>query len=130
MSGATAKRPNLKRQHAEKVGRRAEWLAALLLMLKGFAIVERRLKNPAGEIDLIAKRGKLVIFVEVKARARTDDAIEAVTPRNRARVGAAAEMYLSRRQVLAECMRRYDIIAVAGWRMRHIPDAWRDAGYT
>lgn len=119
-----------KRQQAEKIGHRAEWLAAILLMFKGFTIVERRLKNPAGEIDLIAKRGKLVIFVEVKARARTDNAIEAVTPRNRNRVSAAAEMYISRRQTLAECMRRYDIIAVAGWRMRHIPDAWRDTGYT
>lgn len=119
-----------KRQEAEKVGRRAEWLASLMLMLKGFVIVERRLKNPAGEIDLIAKRGKLLIFVEVKARANMDNAIEAVTPRNRARICAATEMYLSRRHALAECMRRYDIIAVAGWRMRHIPDAWRDPGYT
>lgn len=119
-----------KRQKAEQIGRRAEWLAALLLMFKGFSILERRLKSPAGEIDLVAKRGRLLIFVEVKARANADHAVEAVTPRNRRRVSAAAEMYLSRRPMLAECMRRYDIIAVAGWRMRHIPDAWRDLGYT
>ncbi len=95
-------------------------------MLKGFVILERRMKNPAGEIDLVARRGALLAFVEVKARGRLDDAVEAVGPRNRARVAAAADLYLSRRRALAECMRRYDIIAVAGWRLRHVPDAWRD----
>ena len=115
-----------KRQQAERKGRRAEWIAAALLTLKGFSVIDRRVKNPAGEIDLVARRGGLVVFVEVKARADLNDAVEAVGPRNRARVAAAAGLYLSRRARLAECMRRYDIIAVAGWRLRHIPDAWRD----
>ena len=129
MTGGMAENRKRKRQKAEQTGRRAEWLAAVFLMLKGFAILERRLKNPAGEIDLVARRGKLVILVEVKARPRLDDAVEAVGPRNRSRICAAANMHLSRNPALAECMRRYDIIAVAGWRLRHIPDAWRDRGY-
>ena len=129
MTGGMADNARQKRRKAEKAGRRAERLAAVLLMLKGFAILERRLKNPAGEIDLVARRGKLLVFVEVKARPRLDDAVEAVGPRNRSRVAAAADMHLSRRPALAECLRRYDIIAVAGWRLRHIPDAWRDRGY-
>ena len=129
MTGGMAENRKQKRQKAEQTGRRAEWLAAALLTLKGFAILERRLKNPAGEIDLVARRGRLLVLVEVKARQRLDDAVEAVGPRNRARVCAAADMHLSRNPALAECMRRYDIIAVAGWRLRHIPDAWRDPGY-
>lgn len=129
MTVGMAQKAKQKRQKAERTGRRAECLAAALLTLKGFAILARRVKNPAGEIDLVARRGGLLVFVEVKARRRFDDAIEAVGPRNRSRVSAAANMYVSRRPQLAECMRRYDIIAVAGWRLRHIPDAWRDRGY-
>lgn len=60
-------------------GRKAEWLAIALLTLKGFRILARRYGGKGGEIDLIAKRGRLVIFVEVKARAAMADAAGAVT---------------------------------------------------
>jgi len=101
-------------------------LAAMLLRLKGFAILARRCKTPLGEIDLVAKRGKLIAFVEVKARRDHDAAIEAVTYGARRRIGSAAGLFLSRRPDLADCAMRYDIIAVAGWRLKHLPDAWRD----
>lgn len=123
MSAPPARRA---RRRAEKSGRRAEWLAAQFLRLKGFSLIARRYKTPGGEIDLIAKRGRLVVFTEVKARAGFDDAIFAVTPAAQRRISAAAAMFLARHPALADSQMRYDIIAVAGWRIRHIADAWRD----
>ncbi len=115
-----------RRRKAERGGRRAEFLAALALMLKGFSILERRFKTPAGEIDLIARRGPLLVFAEVKARASADAAVEAVIAPARRRIERAAGLYLARRAHLADCVMRYDIIAVTGLKVRHRPDAWRE----
>ncbi len=114
------------RRTAERGGRRAETLAALLMRLKGFAIIATRHRTPLGELDLVAKRGKLIAFVEVKALASRDAAVEAVTYGARRRIRGAAGLFLSRRPDLADCAIRYDIIAVSGWRLDHLPDAWRD----
>jgi putative endonuclease len=59
----------MKRQSAERGGRRAESLAAWWLRLKGWRILARRVRTPVGEIDLVARRGRTIAFVEVKARA-------------------------------------------------------------
>lgn len=115
-----------RRRRAERGGRRAEFLASLALMAKGFSILERRFKTPAGEIDLIAKRGPLLVFAEVKARGTADQAVEAVTAPARRRIERAAGLFLSRRAHLADCVMRYDILAVSGLRVRHKPDAWRE----
>ena len=123
MSGASQ---ITKRRRAERRGRIAEWFAAMFLRIKGFNVVESRFRCPAGEVDIIARRGGLLVFVEVKSRASLEMAVEAVTPYARRRIGAAAQMFLSRRAHLADCAIRYDIVAVAGWRLRHLPDAWRD----
>ncbi len=104
----------------------AESLAAMLLRFKGFSILETRFRTGAGEVDIIARRGGLLIFVEVKTRHNIDAAIESVTPRARHRIAAAAKVFLSRKRHLADTMIRYDIVAVAGWRIRHLADAWRD----
>ena len=113
------------RRRAEKSGRGAERLAAIILMLKGFSILARRFKAPTGEIDLIVRRGRLLVFVEVKARASLDAATDAVSATARRRIEAAAGAFLARHPDLAQMDMRYDIFAVAGWRTRHIPDAWR-----
>ncbi|MCU0884738.1 MAG: YraN family protein [Beijerinckiaceae bacterium] len=63
-----------------RTGATAEWLAIALLMLKGYRILARRFGGKGGEIDLIARRGGCIIFVEVKARAAMDDAVLAITP--------------------------------------------------
>ena len=116
-----------KRQNAERLGRRAEWLAAFILIMKGFSIVERRFKAAGGEVDIAARRGSLLVLVEVKARASLDEAVFAVTPKTRRRIEAAGRALLARRPRLAECALRYDIIAVSGWRVRHLADAWRES---
>lgn len=114
------------RMAAERAGRRAEWLAGLWLAAKGFHVLERRFKAAGGEIDLAARRGRLLVLVEVKARASVDAALIAVTNRARRRIEAAGRALIARRPHLAECALRYDIIAVAGWRVRHFADAWRE----
>lgn len=114
------------RRKAERGGRRAELLAAFLLRLKGFSIIATRMRTPLGEIDIVARRRRLVAFVEVKARATRDAGVSAVTPQARRRIERAAGLFLARRADLANCALRYDVIAVSGWRLHHLPDAWRE----
>ncbi len=113
------------RQRAEAAGRFSENLAAWFLRLKGYRILSQRYKTPVGEIDIVAKRGRLLVFVEVKARRTTAGAVGSVSKQNLRRVIAAANAYLARHPHLAECDIRYDIIGTAGLRLRHIPQAWR-----
>ena len=115
-----------KRQAAEKRGRKGEWLAALFLQAKGYRILDRRVRTPLGEVDLIAIRRSVVVFVEVKHRASLDLAADSVTPGSWQRIARAAEFWMARHSRLSECGWRYDIIAVAPGRLpRHIRDAWR-----
>jgi putative endonuclease len=111
---------------SDQRGRRAEWWAALWLMAKGYTILERRVRHPAGEIDLIVLRGKVLAFVEVKARPTLEQAKLAVTPAQRAGIVRAAVSWAGRRGWTATREWRFDLVAVGtGWRPRHIPDAWR-----
>jgi putative endonuclease len=106
-------------------GLSAESRAALLLIAKGFRIAARRFKCPLGEIDLVARRGRLLIFVEVKARQMLDDAAEAVTPRQQRRIVAAAEAWLARHPEDMACDMRFDVVLVAPRRLpQHIPAAF------
>ncbi len=121
-----AERTRFARQAAERRGRSGEILAALALQLKGYRILARRVRTPVGEIDLIARRGGLVAFIEVKARRSVAEAQEAVTPRAQQRIARAADAWCARRAGLAMLDRRFDVIAVRPWRWPvHIRDAWR-----
>ncbi len=113
------------RRRAERAGRRSEWAAAFILQLKGYRILARRFRAQSGEIDLIARRGGVVAFVEVKNRAVLEDAVSAVTARARRRIERAADMFAAHHRHLAECVFRYDIIAIAPWRFQHLRGAWR-----
>ena len=111
---------------AQSWGRLAESLAACSLRLRGYRILARRYRTPLGEIDLIARRGRLVVFVEVKARAELEQALGALGRRQRARTERAAEMFLLRHPDHAGCALRFDLIAVRPWRWPyHLADAWR-----
>ena len=115
------------RQLAERRGRRSELLALLLLVLKGYRILGRRVRTQAGEIDLIALslRG-IVCFVEVKGRDSIRDAKEALLPRQQARISRAAELWLARRSGGLPKGVRFDTIMVAPKRWPiHVRDAWR-----
>lgn len=107
-------------------GRTAEVIAAVWLMAKGYQILGFRLRLPQGEIDLLARRGRVLAVVEVKARPTVGECIDAVTPRQRERLRRAAAAVTRRRARLSSLTPRLDLFALApGSRPRHIPDAWR-----
>ena len=114
------------RSSAERRGRWAEGLAALYLAAKGYRVLARRFRSGGGEIDLVARRKDILVFVEVKARPAIDDALVAVTPKSRRRIEAAARAFAARHRRYAEDGFRYDIVAISGWRIRHVVDAWRE----
>lgn len=104
-------------------GRISEALAAALLIAKGYYILGRRVKTRAGEIDIIAVRGKRIAFVEVKRRATREDAEASVSARQAGRIHAAADAWLARRQRYHEYEQGYDLILlVPGHWPRHIPN--------
>lgn len=110
---------------ARKLGRRAEVVAALWLMMKGYRILGFRLATPLGEIDLLAQRGKVLAVVEVKQRATIEDALDAVTPTQRDRLRRAAAHVSAHRMALRDLFVRLDLIALAPGRApRHLPNAW------
>ncbi len=100
-------------------------LASLLLRTKGYNILEQRYRCVAGEVDIIARKGELFVFVEVKARNRRTEALESILPRQRRRIEAAAEIWLSGQQS-QEFAVRFDVITVAPFQVpSHMKDAWR-----
>jgi putative endonuclease len=120
-----ARSPNSERQIAFRTGLSAESRAAALLIAKGFRILARRWKSPAGEIDIVARRRGLLVFVEVKARERLDDAAWSVTGRQRARIAAAAEAWLATYGDANIRDIRFDAMLVAPRRIpQHIPAAF------
>lgn len=107
-------------------GRLAETLAVWLLRLKGYRIAARNLRTPVGEVDIVARRGHVVAFVEVKARRSMDDALQSILPRQRSRIVRTAEWFLGHAGLPPATVCRFDAFAVAPWRIpRHIIDAWR-----
>jgi putative endonuclease len=116
------------REQAERRGRWAETLAAWRLRLALYRVVARNFRSPVGEIDLIARRGSTLVFVEVKARGDEADAAFAILPHQQARIRNAAAAFLARRPDLVGLDARFDAILVAPWRWpRHLRDAWRDS---
>jgi len=100
------------RYRANRLGHRGEWLAALALMLKGYRIIARRYRTKLGEIDLIARRGDLVLIVEVKARPTLIAAMEAVAYQSERRIEAAADLWLARQPDYGKLSVRFDLVAV------------------
>jgi putative endonuclease len=95
-----------------RIGRWSEWMAALMLMAKGYRILRRREQTPAGEIDLIAVRGRRLAFVEVKRRRTLEDAEASISPRQRERVRSAALLWLGRNARYQQRDVGFDIVFV------------------
>jgi len=103
----------------------AESLAALYLLSKGYKTLKMRYKVKGGEIDLIAMRGRQLIFVEVKARAELGAALESVTARSRRRIETAALSFLSEYPEYNDYDMRFDVIGVVGgFQVHHLDNAW------
>jgi putative endonuclease len=117
--------PRPERQLAFRVGISAESRAAAFLIAKGFRILARRWKSPVGEIDIVARRRSLLVFVEVKARNNLDEAAESLQARQQRRIAAAAEVWLAAYPDEAIRDFRFDAILVAPGKLpRHIPGAF------
>ena len=113
--------PSPQRRAAFRRGLSAETRAAVLLVVKGYRILARRWQSPVGEIDIVARRRGVLIFVEVKARARLEDAAEAVSERQRRRIAAAAQAWLAIHPEHASAEIRFDAVLVMPRRWpRHI----------
>ena len=122
----TALRDSTERRAAVRRGRRGELRAVWLLRLKGYRILARDLRTPAGEIDIVARRGDTLAVIEVKWRDSWEDAAVAVSARQQARIAAAARLFLARHSRHAACVVRFDIMLVVPRRWpRHVLNAWQ-----
>jgi putative endonuclease len=113
------------RQRSQRHGILAEYLALAYLTLKGYRFVTGRYKTRFGEIDLILRRGRHLVFVEVKARADRDAAAYAVHAKNQSRVVQAAQMFLVSHPIYQEYQVRFDVVLIAWYsRPHHLVNAF------
>jgi putative endonuclease len=104
----------------------AEAAAGAALETDGWVVLARRLRTEAGEVDMLAERDGVLAIVEVKARPTLADAAAAVSPRQRARLLAAAEIILAEHSDWGAAGVRFDVLVVdAVGRVRRIADAFR-----
>jgi len=109
---------------AARYGRLAEGAAAWRLRLAGYRVIARNARVGGREIDLVARRGATLVLCEVKAR-RSDGQggpLLAVDARKQARMRDAAGVLMARDESIERV--RFDVIAVTGWRLRHVPEAF------
>lgn len=99
----------------QRLGRSGEEKVARYLQQKGYTILVKNYRCKAGEIDIIARDGAELVFIEVKTRSslRFGFPAEAVTPRKRRQISRAAQWYLAEQQ-LFDVPARFDVIAVLG----------------
>ena len=115
----------MNRQQAEKRGRGAETLACWYLRLKGWRILARRARVPGGEVDIVARRGSTLAFVEVKARANDAAAAFALDDWRLRRVAVAAERRAPRYMRTGDDIRVDALFLVPRRWPWHLPDVWQ-----
>lgn len=114
---------------AQSSGLDAEAIACAALEADGWSVLGRRLRTPAGEVDLVVQKDALIAFVEVKRRPTLAGAAAALAPRQRARLLAAAEILLASHPEWANGDLRFDVLVVdRQGAVRRITDAFRDEG--
>ena len=114
------------RRDAEHRGRRAEWIAQTWLRLKGYSILATRFKRPVGEIDIIARRGQMLVFIEVKQRPTIAAAQDAVPDLAWERIARTAQIWSAAYPAMQMLDWRFDLIAVnAKGFPKHFRDYWR-----
>ncbi|MGI4877800.1 MAG: YraN family protein [Janthinobacterium lividum] len=114
------------RVDADARGRRAETIAAWWLRFKGYRILARRVRTRVGEIDLVARRGNTLAFVEVKTRDRLDKALAAIHPASRQRLARAARSLVTTYGRGCDTVRIDAVLIVRGSWPRHIESIWRE----
>lgn len=115
-----------RRRRSHLWGMVAEYLCVLLLLCKGYSILFMRHRNKMGEIDIIAARGRLLAFIEVKARASETDALESVTAEKQRRIARAAQAFVATHASHMQHDLRFDVMVVTSpWKISHLKNAWR-----
>lgn len=115
-----------KRRKAWRLGWSAEVICVIWLRFQGYRIIAQRQRTPVGEIDVVARRGEVLAIVEVKARSDRTKALESVSKRQRKRLERAAQWLIAGRTDLASLNIRFDVMAIAPWRLpAYVANAWR-----
>ncbi|MEP2944902.1 MAG: YraN family protein [Lentilitoribacter sp.] len=113
------------RRKANLKGHFAEYIAAAYLILKGYRIANLRYKTKSGEIDIIARKRDLAIFIEVKARSDVQKGIDAVSYQSQSRIKNASDLWLAKQKNPHLISQRYDIIVIRPWQLPvHFLDAF------
>jgi putative endonuclease len=123
-------RPNAAKPDKRRSGAEAEAIAAKLLIAEGYRIVERNFTADLGELDIVAREGDILVFVEVRSRANRDhgDAVEMVSRDKQRRVARVATLYLEMRKPAYE-RARFDVVGITGDTVDLIRDAFRLGRY-
>lgn len=112
------------KQKSHQQGMMAEWLALMFLRLKGYRLLERRYKTTFGEIDLIVRRGDVLVGVEVKYRKTIEDGLHSILPRQCQRIENAMRMYMTTLTWKPETI-RFDVVCLAPHAQPvHLENAW------
>jgi len=112
------------KQQAYRYGLLAEFLTMLLLICKGYRMLAWRYKTRLGEVDIIAKRGRHLVFIEVKARKNALYLYDALTSLQQERIYQTALHFIRKHPGYSDCTPRFDLMIVRGLRLHHIPYAW------
>jgi putative endonuclease len=112
------------RQRSERDGRRGETIAALWLLVRGWSILGRRVRTPVGEVDLIARRGKTLAFIEVKWRRSAAEAALSLDHHRLRRVAAAADALAPRYMRDGDSVQIDAIFVTRGKLPQHMPNVW------
>lgn len=115
----------MNRHAAEQRGRGAEAIACWYLRLKGWHVLARRARVPGGEVDIVARRGRTIAFVEVKARSTADAAAQSLDAWRLRRVVTAAERLAPRFMRPGDELRIDAIFMVPGRWPRHLANIWQ-----
>lgn len=107
-------------------GLSAETFAASYLRLKGFKILERRLKTQFGEIDIIAQKNNLIIFCEIKYRKTLSDAAYSISSNQQTRIINASQYWMQQKQIPNTTDVRIDAILFYKYGFKHYENAWQD----
>ncbi len=124
MTSSPRQRSREERLKAHQRGARAETWVALFLMLKGYRVLARRFKTPVGEIDIIARRGRRIAFIEVKRRPSFELCEASITGQARQRIRRAAALWMGKNERYQEFDQGFDLVFLAGWHApRHLLNA-------
>ena len=115
----------MRRPQAEQRGRTAETLACWYLRLKGWRILDRRVRVHGGEVDVVARRGRTVAFIEVKARSTEESAAASLDHYRLRRVAAAAEQLTAKYMHPGDDVRIDALFIVPGRFPRHLQNVWQ-----